>query len=166
MNQSVRLYRLRNGLLRLFAVLGMASLLWFAPGVRAEQAPALITKVTTEQWKNMMTAEGYAVSTTGNKGQLLWKIEGFSTYVYVQNGGQIILFRKRFAGAIPEKAINEWNRTKRFSTTYLDSKGRPNLKIYLVLKGGVGRDRIVDYLKTCHTSFILWVRHLRAFVKK
>ncbi|MEJ2380164.1 MAG: YbjN domain-containing protein [Gammaproteobacteria bacterium] len=166
MNKSVRLCSPGNALLRLVAVLGMASLLWFAPGVRAAQEPTLVTKVTPEQWKNIMTGEGYAVSTTGNEGQLLWKIEGFSTYVYVQNDGQIILFRKRFAGNVPEKAINEWNRTKRFSTSYLDSRGRPNLKIYLVLKGGVGRDRIIDYLKTCHTSFILWVRHLRASVKK
>jgi hypothetical protein len=159
MNGSMRLDLFGKVILRLFAVLGVVSMLSYAGSVRAE---SLITTITTDRLLNIMTGEGYAASSTGRPGQLLWKIDGYSAYVYVQGGGQIIKFRKGFSGKVSLTAVNAWNRTKRYSTSFIDSKGRPNLKMYLVLDGGVSEARVKDYLKNCRTSFVVWVRHLRA----
>lgn len=55
--------------------------------------------------------------------------------------------------------VNAWNQTKRYSTSLVDSKGSPNLKMYLALDGGVGKVRLTDYLQTCRTSFVAWEKH-------
>ena len=159
MNGSMRLGRFGKALLRLCVTLGVMSMLSYAGGVRAE---SLITTMTTDQLRSIMTDEGYAVTSTGSPGQLLWKIDGYSTYVYVQGNGRIIKFRKGFSGKVSLEAVNAWNQTKRYSTSFVDSEGRPNLKMYLALDGGVSKARLTDYLKTCRTSFVVWVKHLRA----
>jgi hypothetical protein len=159
MNESMRLDRFGKMVLRLVAVLGVASMLSYAGGVRAE---SLITTITTDRLQSIMAGEGYAVTSTGRPGQLLWKIDGYSAYVYVQGNGRIIKFRKGFSGKVSLETVNAWNRTKRYSTSFVDSEGRPNLKMYLALDGGVSEARLKDYLKICRTSFVVWVKHLRA----
>jgi hypothetical protein len=159
MSGSMRLDLFGKAILRLFAVLGVVSMLSYAGSVRAE---SLITTITTDRLLTIMTGEGYAASSTGRPGQLLWKIDGYSAYVYVQGNGRIIKFRKGFSGKVSLETVNAWNRTKRYSTSFIDSEGRPNLKMYLALDGGVSEARLKDYLKNCRTSFVVWVRHLRA----
>ncbi|MEJ2478756.1 MAG: YbjN domain-containing protein [Acidihalobacter sp.] len=159
MNGTMRKSRFCTAALRLFAALGVLSMLSYAGGVQAE---SLISTMTTDRLQHIMTGEGYAVSSTGRSGQLLWKIDGYSAYVYLQGNGRIIKFRKGFSGKVSLETVNAWNRTKRYSTSFVDSEGRPNLKMYLALDGGVSEARLKDYLKTCRTSFVVWVRHLRA----
>jgi hypothetical protein len=54
------------------------------------------------------------------------------------------------------KDVNEWNRTKRYSRSYLDEEGDPFLELDLDLAGGVLKERIVDFLSTCRQSFLIW----------
>jgi hypothetical protein len=162
MNESRGTGRFGKALLRLFAALGMVSMLSYAAGVQAE---SLISTITTDQLKSIMTEEGYSVTSTGRPGQLLWKIDGYSAYVYVQGNGRIIKFRKGFSGKVSLETVNAWNQTKRYSTSFVDSEGRPNLKMYLALDGGVSKARLADYLKTCRTSFVVWVKHLQTAQK-
>ena len=78
MSGTMRKSRFGTAVLRLFAALGMLSMLSYAGGV---QAASLISTITTDRLQNIMAGEGYAVSSTGRPGQLLWKIDGYSAYV-------------------------------------------------------------------------------------
>ena len=51
---------------------------------------------------------------------------------------------------------NEWNKTKRYSRTYLNEDGNPCLELDLDLVGGVSKERILGFLTTCRASFQLW----------
>ena len=46
------------------------------------------------------------------------------------------------------RMMNEWNRTKRYSTASIDDDGDPVLESDLDLAGGVTRERVEDYLLT------------------
>jgi len=46
------------------------------------------------------------------------------------------------------RMMNEWNRTKRYSTASIDDDGDPVLESDLDLAGGVTRERVEDFLLT------------------
>lgn len=58
------------------------------------------------------------------------------------------------------ETVNEWNRTKRYSRSYLDSDQDPVLELDLDLAGGVTEDRIIDFLSTCRLSFSAWLKEV------
>lgn len=91
-------------------------------------------------------------------GTLIWKINGFKTRLIIPDGeASNIQFHTAFndGSATPEK-VNAWNRTKRYSRTYLDDDGDPHLELDLDLEGGVTRERIVNFLLTCRVSMEAW----------
>jgi hypothetical protein len=56
--------------------------------------------------------------------------------------------------------VNAWNKTKRFSRSYLDDDDHVCLELDLDLAGGVTPDRVRDFLKTCRSAFQLWCREV------
>lgn len=125
-------------------------------------APGLLFEtITVEQVKKIMEGEGYSVS-VDKEGVLHWKIDGYNAVMFVdKDGGRWLQFYAAFEGgsATMEK-VNAWNQTKRYSRSYLDDKKCPCLELDLDLDGGVSRDRVVDFLKTCRVSFNCWCQEV------
>jgi hypothetical protein len=124
----------------------------------AESAAAdIVESITARDLLRVLGQEGYQAELTPN-GNVLWKIDGFTCFLMVMNDGTSIMFRSGFrdSNATPRK-VNEWNRSRRFSRTYLDADGDPNLELDLDLKGGVSEIRLLGYLRTCRLSFTTWV---------
>jgi hypothetical protein len=135
-----------------------------APVVQARQPAGtnqtateeLVSTITTDQMKTIMQGEGYVVEKTPG-GNLLWKIDGLKTVVSTAADGKSVLFYACVQGSNATlKTLNEWNRTKKYSRTYLDSDGDACLESDLVIAGGVTPARMLDFLKTCRMSFQLW----------
>lgn len=143
---------------RVLIALGLLAVLAHTGVVRAE---SLISSITAAQLRELMIAEGYTVSTTAYQDQLLWQINGYHAYLYVQGKGRIVKFHKGFSNRVSPQTVNAWNRTKRYSTSYVDRQGRANLKLYLSLDGGISVARLVGYLNTCRVSFLAWLRFLQ-----
>jgi hypothetical protein len=113
-------------------------------------------KITRAQMKAIMDSEGFSV-TPDEDGDLVWKIEGFRSFMFVSKDEESLQFHASFRDEDATLAkVNEWNRAKRYSRTYLDAEGDPHLELDLDLAGGVTRARIVDFLKTCRVSFEAW----------
>ena len=84
-------------------------------------------------------------------------MNGFKSHIIPYDDGHSIQFYVCFSGtSAPLEKVNEWNRSKRFSRSYLDSEGDPCLELDLDLAGGIARDRRIDYFKTCAVSFDQW----------
>jgi len=112
--------------------------------------------VTQEQMAAIMRDEGYAVDT--DSGKIVWKIDGMKALMLLGNDGESVQFYAAFAdGNATLKKVNEWNKTKRYSRSYLDNDDDPCLELDLDLAGGVTLERIKDYLKTCRLSYQSWV---------
>lgn len=122
----------------------------------------ILTSIDNDQLLEIMDDEGYAASVNDDD-VIIWKVEGFRAQLFVskRNEGRNLQFHTAFndSNATPKK-VNEWNRTKRYSKTYLDEEGDPHLELDLDLEGGVTRARIVDYLQTCRQSFVMWQREV------
>lgn len=127
------------------------------PAAPEEEAAEIFESINLKQLMTIMKEEGYAVSRDKN-GTLIWKINGFKTRLIIPDGeASNIQFHTAFndGSATPEK-VNAWNRTKRYSRTYLDDDGDPHLELDLDLEGGVTRERIVNFLLTCRVSMEAW----------
>ena len=152
-------HRVSMPLTRLLAILIVAATVGL-PAAHAGQDQAIITSITADQLKTILKEEGYAVS-TDQDGDLLWKIEGYRTYLIVSDKGQYVQFQSSFeeTEATIEK-VNEWNKTKRYSRSYLDDDQDPILELDLDLEGGITRARINSFLKTCAVSFKGWLKEV------
>lgn len=120
------------------------------------ESKEMITSITADRMLAILKEEGYSAS-ADDDGDIVWKLEGFKGWILIAEGGESIQFHSAFSdGNATLKKVNDWNRTKRYSRTYLDDEGDPHLELDLDMVGGVGRGRIVDFLSTCRVSFVKW----------
>ncbi|MDR3154886.1 MAG: YbjN domain-containing protein [Deltaproteobacteria bacterium] len=144
----------------------VAVILALFPVLPAAAQGDVYQKITPDQLFALMHDQGYDVSLgdSVNGGKLInWEIDGFTTVILFFDGGLSIQFYGGVAGGGPSlDKINAFNRDYRFSRTYLDSKGDPNLELDLDLEGGVTRGRILDYLITCRLALANWLANVIA----
>ncbi|MBM3409400.1 MAG: YbjN domain-containing protein [Gammaproteobacteria bacterium] len=120
----------------------------------------VVESVTATQMLSLMKAEGYAVEADSD-GDLVWKIDGTKTLMLIsKDRSSLQLFASFVDGNATLKKVNEWNKSKRYSRTYLDEDGDPCLELDLDLDGGVTFARITDYLKTCRISYQAWCQEV------
>jgi len=116
--------------------------------------------VTVRDIAQTMKQEGYAV-TIRDPGFVEWKIEGKKAQIFVADDGQSVQFHSVFTGSRASLAkVNEWNRTKKYSRSYLDEEGDSHLELDLDYGGGITEARVVDFLITCRLSFVRWVEEV------
>lgn len=126
---------------------------------RAESG--VIDTLSMESVTEALKGDGYAAETepgeNGKESTVLWKLNGSKCHIMPYDDGHSIQFYVCFSGtsATLEK-VNDWNRNKRFSRSYLDDEGDPCLELDLDLAGGITKDRLLDYFKTCSVSFEQW----------
>lgn len=116
--------------------------------------------ITGAQLLALMRGEGYAVE-LDEDGDIVWKIEGVRVFVLVAQDKTSLQFRAAFRDSNADlDKVNEWNKTKRYSRTYLDDEGDPILVLDFDLAGGVTTARLLDFIKTCHVSLPKWVQEV------
>jgi hypothetical protein len=140
-------YSARTILLTVFMVVAATA---FAADV------TLITETTAEQMQGLLAGSGYATSIQ-ESGSILWKIDGMNAILFVADDKQSVQFYTAFAGGETSlMKVNEWNKTRRYSRSYIDDEGDPVLELDLDLVGGVTPARIEDFLLTCQLSYRQW----------
>jgi len=131
-----------------------------APALQAQTSGRLITKTTAAQIKAIMEKEGYAV-TIDSDGDIVWKIDGLRTLMFIAKDQESLQFHAAFGdGSATLKKVNTWNKSKRYSRSYLDDEGDPHLELDLDLVGGVTEARVVDFLTTCRVSYLTWCKEV------
>ncbi len=121
-------------------------------------AQPILERIEARELKAIMDGEGYATE-IDEDGDILWRVDGLRAYILISESRMQLLFRLAFSGTeatLPK--VNEWNRTRSLSRSFLDEDGDPVLELDLDLEGGVTRARVVDYLKTCRLTIGEWVR--------
>ena len=124
----------------------------------AETATAdeIVEKTSAEHLGEILKAEGHSY-TVDSDGDLVWELNGVTTLIMITRDKQSITFSVGFQSDTANlKKVNEWNRTKRFSRSFIDDDGDPVLQLDLDFAGGVTRTRIVDFLQTCRQSLATW----------
>lgn len=137
----------------------LAAVLLFASetGAHAQQ---VVDRISASQLKGIFQEQGYSYKLEPN-GNILWRIEGVKAAVMRSKDGNHLTFRVYFGNSSTTLAkINAWNKSKKFSRSYLDDDGDPVLQLDLELDGGVTMDRVADFLKTCRASLDAWVKEV------
>lgn len=125
-------------------------------------ADTLIRSFTTSQLQKLMAEEGYSTK-VDKDGDLVWRLDGFNTFVTIAKDQESIQFYVGFNAGddpVPMDRINEWNRGKKYSRSYVTEDGSPYLVLDLDLVGGVSKERVLDFLSTCRVSFSSWLRQI------
>ncbi len=116
----------------------------------------VVTTLNVDQLYKLMHDEGYAVEKSED-GFVKWKVEGLKTVMFVAKDSKSIQFYASFTdGNATLKKVNEWNKNKKYSRSYLNDDGEPCLELDLDLEGGVTEARIIDFLATCRISLDGW----------
>lgn len=117
----------------------------------------VIEKISVAELAAMMKAEGYAAEASADGSDIVWKIEGAKTRIFVSEDGSSIQFYVGFTSKdVTLEKVNAWNQTKKYSKSYLDKAGDPCLELDLDFDGGITRDRVLDFAKTARVSFETW----------
>ena len=67
-----------------------------------DDMPLVISKISAGQLMNLAREEGYSCS-LDEDGDLLWKMDGYTTYLFVSKSGRIITFQTGFSAATKTK---------------------------------------------------------------
>ncbi len=129
------------------------------PAEKTPPEPQVIHKLTAQQLQKWMAALGHETVVVRSPQLLIWKIHTVKVALVIRDNGQGLQFFAYYkGGGVSLEQINQWNRTRRFSRSFLDEKGNPCLKLDLDLRGGVTRKQLERFIKTCRTSFLVWAR--------
>jgi hypothetical protein len=114
--------------------------------------------VSLEKLVSLLNSNGYQASLSDTGKSVVWMIEGRRNTLTVGQKSLYILFYcgVNAKGEVTIQTVNNWNKTKQFSRSYLDDEGDPILELDLDLTGGVTEARILDFFKTCRTSQLRW----------
>lgn len=148
---------LRQRINHLFVGIVLASLLGCATPSSTRAENPVYLNITPAELTQLMREEGYSVEE--NDG-VDWKLDGVNTHLLFMDGTQSIQFYVAYenSGNSTLENVNHWNKNNRYSRSYLDDDNDPVLELDLDLAGGVTRDRILDFLRTCRASTSAWIR--------
>lgn len=98
-------------------------------------------------------------------GRHIYKLElsGIGAALTLLETGEILELLSGFSMDPPPslKAINEWNRTRRFNAAYFDNEGSVLIRSALDLTGGVSRENIKEFIRTFRgilSNFSIWLQ--------
>ena len=154
---TFELHTLRQRISQLFVGLVMASLLGCATTSSTRADSPVYQNITPAELTQLMRDEGYAAEEDNG---VDWKLDGVNTHLLFMDGTQSIQFYVAYenSGDTTLESVNQWNKTHRYSRSYIDDDNDPVLELDLDLAGGVTRDRILDFLRTCRASTSAWIR--------
>lgn len=155
MNIGIPALRQRIG--QLLAGLALATLLGCATTSSTRAESPVFLSISPTELTQLMREEGYSVEEDNG---VDWKLDGVNTHLLFMDGTQSIQFYVAYqnSGNSTLESVNQWNKTHRYSRSYLDDDNDPVLELDLDLAGGVTRDRILDFLQTCRASTSAWIR--------
>ena len=126
--------------------------------------PLIISGISTEQFMVFAREEGYSCS-VDDDGDLLWKLDGYTTYLFISKSSHIITFQTGFQCSEEDELallqrINDWHRGIRFARSYFErwpeNVDLVKLELELDLTGGITRERLIDFLSICRDMFTKW----------
>lgn len=123
----------------------------------AQDDDQIYKTLSKSQLLSIMQEEGYS-ATDDDEQRILWTIEGNPAFfIFYDDIDDMALF---WAGVESEDTtlhhVNEWNKNNRYIRTYIDDEGDPIMEMDLDVEGGVTREWITSFLRTCRQSYVSW----------
>ena len=103
----------------------------------------------------IMKERGYEVSFDSD-GDILWKLDGYKTFITFYKGNKSLQFFTTFNSDVPLEKHNEFNKKYRWSRSYCPNPGTACLELDLDFEGGITKERLIDFLGTCRRLFSTW----------
>ena len=104
----------------------------------------------------IMKEEGYNVSLTDDN-DIRWKLDGYKTWITFYKDNRSLQFYSGFSSDDATLAKhNEFNVKYRYGRSLMPKQGSARLEIDLDFDGGISKERLIDFLKTCSRLFTVW----------
>lgn len=137
-----------------FLFLSVLSVFFALSAPSFAESPAIVEVMTIQEVSDLLAEEGYRPE-IDDETACSFKIQGYNAQIILYNEGEALQFHISWIETDATlDSLNSWNESYRFGRAYMDDKGNPHLEVDLDLAGGVTRDRIKDYLKTCQGLLI------------
>jgi len=119
----------------------------------------VVDKFSDSELIQIMRSEGYTVKKV-KAGTLVIKINGRSYAIFNRKDGDLQAYYGMSGAKVSYEDINGWNKSKRLSRAYLDSKHDPVLEADLLANGGISEKKVLAFFKV----FKISVRAYRKFI--
>lgn len=118
-----------------------------------------LTAVSDNDLVTLLKELGYASAAVSEAGTVGFKMEGMKILLLNGNGALQLYFS--VSGTSADLArVNTWNTTKRYSRAYLDKDKDPTLESDLMLKDGVSRETISQFIQIFSQSLSTFRREV------
>jgi len=104
-------------------------------------------KFTDSEIVQIMRDAGYSSVKKTEDGFILIKIDEKKFVIYNYKGGDIQAYYGAKGPKISYKDINTWNKKRRLSRAYIDSRGDPVIEADLLSDGGMTAKNITEFFK-------------------
>ena len=119
----------------------------------------LITAISDNDLVALLKERGYASAAVAEAGTIGFKMEGMKILLLNGNGALQLYFS--VSGTSADLArMNTWNTTKRYSRAYLDKDKDPTLESDLMLKDGVSKESIAQFVQVFSQSLSTFRREV------
>lgn len=115
--------------------------------------------ISVDLLMTIMQEEGYSVNRENDQ-LISWKLHGMNSAMILDEDGGAAQFYLAVKHDVGVMVVNQWNKEKRYGRSYIDNDGDPCLESDLDLDGGVTKERIVDFLRTCMLLSMNWLSHI------
>ncbi len=140
-----------------------AAMVFGWPGGRIDVAcageGAVIEKLSDADAEKILRRMGFEFE---KKRDDCWAFRMDDLKVVLFNKGKNMQLYAGFRQKASLKAINEWNKTKRFSRAYLDNVDDAVIEADLDFEGGVTEKNIEAFIRTFRISLTVFAKHIRA----
>lgn len=113
----------------------------------AEGPGAVIDKADQEVYVRAIEAAGFGIMNRTER-FIQFDMFGLKVQLFPQPTSAQLFAGFSSSRAMSPVIINEWNRTKRFSRSYIDREGDPILESDIDLEGGITEQAIVTWIQT------------------
>lgn len=123
----------------------------------------VIQTITTREVANLLGAAGFTELEIDKDDDIVVKMQGYKVLLMVgTNQYRWLLFKFAVEGtALDVKALNDWNRSVKYSRAYIDEDGDAILESDQDLAGGVTPQRIREFARSFDLSLKEFIKRLK-----
>jgi hypothetical protein len=126
----------------------------------------VIERISGKELLDLMQAEGYSAYLDEDE-DIIWTLDGLKACILRADDGSMLQCCAGFGSeGLGIETANAWNRKVRHSRAYVDGEGDFILELEQSLSGGVTRERIAAFLRTCRASMAGFVLEMAMGIRE
>ena len=126
------------------------------------ESSAMVERYSAQEVKAILAEEGYGSIRVDGESKVVFKSGGHTIVMAIYGDGDLQLYFGATGIKVTTDDINQWNREKRLSRSYLDNDGDVALEADLFANAGLNKKMVQEFTKIfCNISLPAYIKFVR-----